>query len=275
MLNKNAATAMPTPKQLAHGLKVPLKADSVDSPIVQYGGGMTAIHFTTDEGRWGRITFERLDSIKISRGEYEPFPPAPGERDTFHWVTTISNSVWLQERYEYEKRYYGKGYNFNGNVDEMVMDFSHYVFSFHDEFVEVLAAGIWFESDATILGSRDLDPDHPLRGLAHIVASEKFEKSGITCQVRRNPLSNDELESRAYLCSQTILEIAAELDGRVGTDWSLTLRNRNGIGKTFLRNYFGNQVATFDNIPDLSVIRPPIDRWLEEVQKRRRDMGKA
>jgi|GEM_PF-2449688 len=65
--------------QLAYGLEVPLKADSVDAPIVQYGGGMTAIHVTTDDGRWGHVTFEGLDSIKISRGECEPFPSAPEE----------------------------------------------------------------------------------------------------------------------------------------------------------------------------------------------------
>lgn len=266
---------MSTSSQIAHGLEVPLKADSVDSPIVQYGGGMTAIHFTTDEGRWGRITFERLDSIKVSRGEYEPFPPAAADADSFHWVTTVANSLWLQERYEYERRHYGRAYNFGGNVDEMLTDFSHYVFSFHDQFVEVLAAGIWFESAETMLGNRDLDLDHPLKGLAHIEADEKFENNGITCQVRRNPLSNDELKRRARLCSQTILEIAAELDGQAGTHWSLTLRLRNGIGRTYLRNYFGHQVATFEDSPDLSVIRPPIDKWLEEVRERRRQMGKT
>ncbi|MFZ2644593.1 MAG: hypothetical protein WA117_26615 [Verrucomicrobiia bacterium] len=266
---------MPELKQLAHGLDVPLTADTVDAPIVQCGGGMTAIHFTTSDGRWGRVTFERLDSIKVSRGEHELFPPVPTDMGTFHWVTTISNSLWLQERYEYEKRYYGSAYNFGGNVEEMLTEFSHYVFSFHDQFVEVLAAGIWFESDDTMLGNRDPNPDHPLRGLRHIEPSERFEESGITCQVRRNPLSNDELRSRALLCSQTILEIAAELDGRAGTDWSLTLRIRNGIGKTHLRNYFGNQVTTFDGIPDLSVIRPPIDKWLRDVRKRRREMGKT
>ncbi len=266
---------MPELKQLAHGLDVSLKADSVDAPIVQYGGEMTAIHFTTSDGRWGRVTFEQLDSIKVSRGEYEPFPPAPTNEAEYHWVTTISNSLWLQERYEYEKRYYGSSYNFGGNVEEMRTEFFHYIFSFHDQFVEALAAGIWFESADTMLGSRKPDLDHPLRGLRHITPSEKFEESGITCQVRRNPLSNDELKSRATLCSQTILEVAAELDGRAGTDWSLTLRTRNGIGKTYLRNYFGNRVATFDGIPDLSDIRQPIDNWLKDVRKRRREMGKA
>lgn len=262
-------------KQLAHGLNVPLEADSVDSPIVQHGGGMTAIHFTTNDGRWGRITFEGLDSLKVSRGEYAPYPPAPKEVGSFHWVTTVSNSEWLEERYRYEKRHYGKAYNFGGNVEEMVTDYSHYVFSFHNQFVEVLAFGIWFESDYTMLGNRELDSDHPLRGLGHVETSERFEHSGIICQVRRNPPSYDELKSRACLCSQTVLEVAAELDGRVGTHWSLTLRIRKDICKTYLRNYFGNQVVTFEGIPEISVIRPKINAWLTEVHERRVKMGKA
>ena len=104
--------------QLACGLDVPLNADSVDSPIVQYGGEMTGIHFTTDNGRWGRVTFEGLDSIKVSRGEFEPFRAVPGQENTSHWVTTISNSAWLRERYEYEKRHYGSAYNFGSATPE-------------------------------------------------------------------------------------------------------------------------------------------------------------
>lgn len=262
-------------RQLARGLEVPLEADSVDSPIVQYGGEMTAIHFTTDDGRWGRVTFERLDSIKVSRGEYEPFPSAPGHGKTFHWVTTISNSAWLCERFEYEKRHYGNAYNFGGDVNKMLTDFSHYVFSFHDQFVEVLAAGIWFESDDEMLGGREPDPDHPLSGLKHVEPVERFEHAGITCQVRRNPLPMDEIQTRARLCSQPILEVAAELDGRTGTDWSLTHRVRDGVGITSLRGYFGHPASTFETVPDLQAIRPPINTWLEEVRERRKAMGKA
>lgn len=266
---------MPKSEQIAHGLTVPLTADTVDAPIVQYGGAMTAIHFTTHIGRWGRITFERLDSIKVSRGEYAPFPSVSTEKQSFHWVNTISNSMWLRERYEYEKRHYGSAYNFGGNVDEMVTDYSHYVFSFHDQFVEVLAAGIWFESSDTMLGDRDPAPDHPLRGLKHVEPSERFEEAGITCQVRRNPLSDDELRLRARLCSQTILEVAAELDGRAEPDWSVTLRDRNGSCKANLRSCFGNRVATFDDVPSIALIRPRISEWLRDVRERRRKMGKA
>lgn len=266
-----------TPKssQFSHGLAVPLNAEIIPSPIVQYGGGMTAIHFIPEEAEWGRITFEKLDSIRVSRGEYAPFPPVPGEESSLNWVTTISNSKWLQERYEYEKKHYGSAYNWGGNVDEMLTDYSHYVFEFHDQFVEALAAGIWFEVGDTMLGDRELDSNHPLRGLKDIEPSERFEEAGITCQIRRNPLSEDELKSRARLCSQTILEVAAELGGYVGTDWSVTLRNRDGNCKVYLWSSFGNPVATFDEIPKLALIRPIIDKWLRGIREHRRKMGKA
>lgn len=261
--------------QVAHGLEVPLVADSVDSPIVQYGGAMTAVHFTTQDGRWGRITFERLDSIKVSRGEHEPFPPPPSERDQFHWVTTISDSAWLRERYDYERVHYGSSYNFCGNVGEMLDEFCHYVFCFHDQFVEAIAAGIWFESADEMLGERTLDSAHPFNGLTDVETAERFEGSGIVCSVRRNPLSIGEIERAATLCSQVILEVGAELDGRSSTSWSLTRRVRNGIGKTFLRDYFGNVVESYDGIPSVSQIRPRIDQWLAEVRERRTQMGKT
>jgi hypothetical protein len=266
--------AKQTPPQLAHPLQVPLVADSVDSPVVQYGGALTAVHFTTEDGRWGRITFERLDSIKVSRGEHEPFPYAPDEPDGFDWVTTISNSAWLRERYEYEKEHYGSAYNFCGNVDEILDEFSHYVFSFHDEFVEAIAAGIWFESADAMLAEGVLDSSHPLNGLANVEPVERFEGSGIVCFVRRNPLSLDAIERAAGLCSQVVLEVGAVLDGRSSTSWSVTRRVRNGKGKSFLRGYFGNAVETYDGIPSLSEIRPRIDQWLAEVRERRRQMGK-
>jgi hypothetical protein len=235
---------------------------------------MTAIHFSTDSGRWARITFERLDSLKVSRGEHVPFPASPEDSEEFHWVTTISNSEWLRERYEYEKRHYGRSYNFNGNVEEMLDEYSHYVFSFHDQFVEAIAAGIWIEVDDHSLVDREMMPSHPLMGLAHLPMAEHFEGSGIRCFVRRNPMSNQELDHAAALCSQNILEIGAVLEGSSSPSWFLTRRIRNGIGKTYLRGYFGNVVETYDTIPTLSEIRPRIDQWLAEVRERRRQMGK-
>lgn len=182
--------------QFAHCHEVPLQADSVASPIVHYGEPMTAIHFFTEDGRWGRVTFERLDSLRVSRGEYDPFPESPDNPEGFHWVMTISNSTWLRERYEYEKQHYGTGYKFCGNVDEMLEEYFHYVFSFHDEFVEAIAAGIWLEAADVMLCDEEINTSHPLKGLAHLEPVEHFESSGIRCFVRRNPKSNDELDAR-------------------------------------------------------------------------------
>lgn len=259
--------------QFAHRHEVPVEADSVDSPIVHYGDPMTAIHFVTENGRWSRITFDRLDSLRVSRGEHEPFPPSPNDPDEFHWVTTISNSAWLRERYEYEKRHYSRSYNFNGNVDEMLDEYLHYVFSFHDEFVEAIAAGIWFEVDDQMLGDREIEAPHPLKGLAHLDIAERFDGSGIRCVVRRNPMSNEEIDHAASLCSQTVLEVVTE-GGSAAPSWFVTRRVMAGIGKSYLRSYFGNVVETFDGIPTLSEIRPRIDQWLLEVSERRRQMGR-
>ena len=56
-------------KQLAHSLEVPMTADSVESPILNYSDKMTCIHFLTDDNRWGGVTFESLDSNETPRGK--------------------------------------------------------------------------------------------------------------------------------------------------------------------------------------------------------------
>ena len=251
---------------------VPVEADSIDSPIVQYGGDASAIHFTTTDHQWGRVTFERLDSIKVSRGEHEPFPRASGE--PYNWVSTISESEWLKSRHEYESEHYGRSCNFGGNVDEMLTEYCHYLLSFHDEFVEAIAAGIWIDTDSVMLTSKPTS-GHPLNGIAHIDEFEQIEAHGIVCQVRRNPLPTEQIERNARLCSQTLLEVGANLDGSVNTNWRLTHREINGTSRTFLRNYFGNSVQTYNQIPTLDEIRPLIDQWLFEVRERKRKMGKS
>ena len=266
---------MPDTHQIATYHRVPFDADPVESPIVHYGKPFTAIHFETKDARWGRVTFERLDSLKISRGEFFPYALPTIEPSVYSWVTTISNSAWLRERYEYEKRCYGTAYRFSGNVDEMLDEYSHYVFSFHDEFVEGIAAGIWFEAGKTFLGDQPVEPSHPLKGLSHLEPTERFESSGIRGFVRRNPLSHEDIDRAAALCSQTVFEVGADLDGRSSTSWSVTRRVRNGVPRSYLRNYFHNSVQSFDGIPTFTDIRPQIDQWFSEVRERRRKMGKS
>jgi hypothetical protein len=51
---------------------------------------------------------------------------------------------------DYENKHYGKSHEFGGNVNEMLTDLKHYLFSFHDQFMEIIARGFWFEESEQI-----------------------------------------------------------------------------------------------------------------------------
>ena len=255
------------------GIAVPVLADSVEGPIVTYGAGPASINFLTQDERWGRVTFEKLDSLRVSRGEYEPYPSDWREGDPVDWVSVVAPSPWLRERYEYEKRHYGQAYEFGGDVDEMLRDFSHYVFSFHDQFVEVLCAGIWFESADECIGNREPGPNHPLLDLPPSDLAS-FEAHGITCQIRRNPRPPDEIVKDAMLCSQKLLQFAADLDGSAHVSWTLALRVRGERVRSYLKSYFGKVEETFEVIATLEDARPRVDEWLRQVREGRKQMGK-
>jgi len=256
-------------------IAVPVVADSVESPAVRYGDGQASINLMTQDERWARITFEKLDSLRVSRGEYDPYPSDWKEGDPLHWVSVVVPSPWLHERYEYEKRHYGQAYEFGGHVDEMLSDFSHYVFTFHDQFVEVLCAGIWFELADEPIGNRDLDTNHPLLDLPPSFVSESFEAHGITCQIRRNPRPLDAIIKDAELCSQKLFQFAAELDGSSSVSWTASVRARDGRVRSYLKSYFGTVEQTFDGVATLEDVLPRVEHWLREVGERRRQMGKA
>jgi hypothetical protein len=257
------------------GIAVPVLADSVEGPTVTYGDGPASINLMTRDERWARVTFEKLDSLRVSRGEYDPYPSDWKEGDPLHWVSIVAPSLWLRERYDYEKRHYGNAYEFGGDVDEMLRGFSHYVFRFHDQFIEVICSGIWFEVANEPLGNRGPDSCHPLLDLPPSFATESFEAHGIKCQIRRNPRPLDEIIKDAELCSQKLLQFAAELDGSDSVSWTAALRVRDGRARSVLQSYFGKVEQTFDGVATLEDVRPRVEEWLREVNDRRRQMGKA
>lgn len=260
---------------VAHPLQAPLTRDSIDDPIVTYGSGPASINFLLDDGGWGRVTFEKLDAIRVCRGEYEPYESSWEAGDPRYWISTVSRSPWLRERYEYEKRHYGDAYGFGGDVDEMLRDFSHYIFRFHDQFVEVLSAGIWFEADTKCIGEREPDAHHPSRDLPESAVSGRFKAHGITWQVRENPRPMDDLLRDAAFGSQKLMQFAAELDGSSSVSWTLSLRVREGRRTASLSSYFGKVEQSYDDVPSLSDLQPRIEAWLCEVQRRREEMGKG
>jgi hypothetical protein len=262
------------------GFRVPVMADAVAGPTVTYGEELpsgrelTSIQFLTSDDGWARVTFERLDSIRVSRGEYEPYPSDWKPGDEIHWVYEVAPSSWLLERYEYEKKHYGRAYEFTGDVDEMLRDFTHYVFTFHDQFVEALAAGIWIEmvdvSDAT----PELSPTHPFRNLPRPKNPDLIEAHGLHCEIWPNTRPIDELLEDAKLCSHKLLQIASVLDGNTNVFWTLAVRVRDGKVRSSLKPSIGKVRATFDGVAGVEDVRPHVESWLQEVKERRKQMGK-
>ena len=252
------------------GLKTPFDNDAVEIPQLHYGEPLTAIYFLTDNHKYGRITFENLDSIKVSRGELLPFENGWKEGEPYCWVKIVKDSEWLKERYNYESKHYGDCYEFGGDVDEMLTDFNHYIFSFHDQFVEAIALGIWFEEHHKgFIGREHLD-GHPLLPIP-LQNMLKFVAHGINCQVRVNSANIGVLKNNSIYCSQKLMEFALEFKGEYSVSQQLILRNRNGKLLCILMDFFGKKIAIFDSIPTLDEVKPYIVSYMKDVVKRRED----
>jgi len=251
-----------SPKML--GIPVPVNADSVAGPTVTYreelksGGTLTSIRFLTDDDEWARVTFEHLDSIRVSRGEYDPYPRDWKPGDELHWVSEVVPSPWLLERYEYEKSHYGQAYEFNADVDEMLRDFSHYVFSFHDQFVEALSAGIWFQRLDESSDSEKVSATHPLRSLPRPATPDLIEASGLACEIWPNTRPLDQILEDAKLCSQKLFQFALAVDNVQSISWTLAVRVRHGQVRSSLRPSLGPVRATFAGVATLEQVRPHV-----------------
>lgn len=259
---------METVKQIS----IPVIADSVLSPDFFYGDHI-GIYFVTDDDQYGRITFENFDSVKICRGEVMPYKfdySLAGKRT---WIYQIENSKWQLERFHYENKYYGTSYEFGGDVNEMLVDFKHYLFSFHDQFVEVIARGFWFEQDKDSLFGKPLMNGHPFLSLP-TENPEIIEASSLKCHIRKNLKSKEQLIHDAQYCSQKIYEFALEFDGKAKVDNTVLLSYREGKLISTLRGYFGRQEVKFDGFVNLEQIVPFIENYMQEVNERRKSMKK-
>jgi hypothetical protein len=182
-------------------------------------------------------------------------------------VFCIENSHWLRERFAYEKEHYEGSYEGGGDVNEMLTDFKHYLFEFHDEFIEVIAKGFWFEEDDDDLFGKELTVGHPLLPLT-TEKMEKFECNHITVQIRMNKAETAELVHNAQYCSQKLYDFILELDGKELRCNTLYLWSRNGEIISILRGYFGKPVE-FPGIATLEQVMPHIKKYTREVYERR------
>lgn len=249
-------------------ISIPIIADSVISPDFFYGD-CTGIYFVTDDDQYGRITFENLDSVKICRGEAMPYKFDYSLANYGDWIYQVENSKWQQERFEYENKFYGDSYEFGGNVNEMLTDFKHYLFSFHDQFIEVISRGFWFEKSEIPLFGKELMEGHPFLPLPE-EHTEKITKHSLKSQIRKNRKPKEQLIFDAQFCSQKIFQFALELDGKATVDNTVVLSYRNGKLISTLRGYFGKKELQFDGFARLEQVTPFIEKYMLEVYERRK-----
>lgn len=262
--------------ELAKGFAIPLKPDPVLDPEVYYdpdpkARSITGIYFQTEDDQFGRMTFENLDAIRISRGEYLPYADDWQEGQPYCWVTTVEHSNWLKQRYAYEKKHYGDSYEFGGNVEDMLTDFKHYVFSFHDQFIEVIARGFWFEKDAGSLFGRPLLPGHPFLPLPETQTTE-ISAHGLISRVRINPEHIETLKTNTRYCSQPLMEFMLQLAPKTRPDHFLQLIQRNGQVVSKLSGLLGNPIQEFTGVATLAQVQPYIEQYMQKIAKRRKEM---
>jgi hypothetical protein len=259
--------------ELVKAIKIPVIADSVLSPDVYYGDDITGIYFETNDDQFGRITFNNLDAIKVCRGEMLPYEYKWGTDERGTWVFKIENSKWLKERFKYENENYGSSYEFGGNVNEMLTDFNHYLFSFHDQFVEVVARGFWFEKSENSLFKQPLQLGHPFLNLPETKV-EIFEVEGIKYKAIFNSTSIDQLVNDSQFCQQPLIEIATEFEGKFSINQTLVLMQRQGKLISILQQFFGRPTFKKDGVATFDDIKPLIEKEIFEIAERRKQMRK-
>lgn len=258
----------------AKGIIIPVWADYILIPEIFYGDKLTGIYFETHDDQFGRITFDNLDAIKICRGENLPFEDDDKVGQDVVWVYKIENSEWLKERFKYENENYGISYEFGGDVSEMLTDFSHYVFKFHDQFVEAIARGFWFEKDAASMFKRAFKDGHPFLPLLQ-VNTKSFQVNGIKCKAVFNPLDMEALVQHTKYCPQKLIEFVIEFEGEYSSICqTLIIMQRQNQLTSVLSPFMGRPEFAKSGIATFEEVKPFVDKYIREVAERRRQTRK-
>jgi len=244
---------------------IPVIADYVMSPTVIYGENFTCINFETQDEKFGRITFENMDAIKISRGEMPAYHD-PTEIDDYMvgtWVYSVENSKWLQERYQYEKKYYENSYEWGNSVEEMLTDFKHFYYRFHDEFVEVIAKGFWFEkADEPFIG-KAISANHP-KQMFETEYQEEINIDGKKYKFKLNSQDRETLTKNAQFYSQKLIEVWQEFSNDHFLFGSLRIKNNNGEVVSYFQPTFGKNEVIQKGVSTVEDLK----KHLNKIQKK-------
>ena len=253
----------------AVAVPVPLAADPESGCRVAWntldgtGRVRTAVLVEVDgTSEVGRVTFEGLDSIRVSRGEVLPYATQGG--DATSWVFRVLDSPWLAERHRYEQDVYQ--YPLEDTHD-------HLVLQLHDEFVEVVAAGLWFD-----LAPADdpfaLTPTHPLASLPAEDEVATGRTAELDWNIRQASHGQDDLLAASALGSQRLLDLTVELEDRL--TWTCWVRTRDGRTTTRLDSLLdtARPELTVEGVASIDDVLPHWERRCAEIAESRHSQGR-
>src|SRR5262249_7527923 len=144
------------------------------------------------------------------------------------------------------------------------------LFRFHDEFVEALALGIWFEKNPEPARRGPPPAGHPLAGLSRDApVLESVAVGGVSYQVRANPKPMAEILWGARYCSPTLFDFVVETAGVV---YRVDLRTRRGSTRSILCNFLGTEKARREGVATLEQARAMCEPYLQDMGRRRRSL---
>jgi hypothetical protein len=248
----------------------PFQPEEIASPRIVFDleRGPVQFDYLGRADRSVRVSFERWDALRACRGEHSPYPRPEGRSCVF----TVEGSTWLRQRHAYESLHYGARYNFGGDVNEMLEEFDHFLFCFHDEFVEVIAGGVRF---AEIDGPPAEASPWPKAFAPLPEVVERYDVEGAISELRKDPRPVADLVAESRLRDQVLYQLTLEADGHQTIVQQLTVRTRRGRLLSRWRGYFGVTENTFAGVPELRDLRPLIAERLDQIRRRRIELGRA
>jgi hypothetical protein len=169
----------------------------------------------------------------------------------------------LRERHDYETRHY---------ATPLFETHRHYLFVFHDEFVEAIAAGIWLDlADRAEPFAAPIS--HPLRSFEVDMPCDRFVSAGgLDWELRRSLRPDGDLIRDSRLCSQRVFQFNLVLDGdnrEAASIWIRTVDDQlvSRISRPWVGEF--GRVEGFAQPEDFSA---QWEAYLDEVAQRTRQM---
>jgi len=145
------------------------------------------------------------------------------------------------------------------------------LFKFHDEFIEVLAKGFWFEKSEKSLKNKPLQESHPCLPLTRNI-KEVFNVEGVNYFILKTQIDTKTLSENAFFYEQKLVEIHLELDKKYSLYKTLYLQRRNNKLISVLKGSYTKEKVLREGIATFEEIKELIEESIHEIIQRRRIM---